>query len=82
MLTLCLQEAPKTKADQQDGFAGRSMPGTSGRKYTEEGFPIYTEEELGLNNKGGDGPDCPFDVSSSVFSCCFVSKTLQCDCCH
>ncbi len=63
----------KTKQDakapasggKDDGFAGRSLPG-GGRKYTEEGFPIYTEDELGLNKKGGDTPDCPFDCQ-----CCF-----------
>jgi hypothetical protein len=50
------------------------MPGSSGRKYTEEGFPIYTEEELGLNNKGGDGPDCPFDVTTFLFSFEFLKR--------
>lgn len=37
------------------------------RRYTEDGIPIYTEEELGLNNpKAGTTPLCPFD----------------CDCCY
>lgn len=38
-----------------------------GRKFTDDGLPIYTEEELGMNNpKAGTTPLCPFD----------------CDCCH
>ena len=36
------------------------------RKRTEEGYRIYTEEELGLNKKGGDTDLCPFDCD-----CCF-----------
>ena len=36
------------------------------RKKTEEGFNIYSEEELGLNKKGGDTDLCPFDCD-----CCF-----------
>ncbi|CCA74978.1 hypothetical protein PIIN_08958 [Serendipita indica DSM 11827] len=40
--------------------------GGSGRKRTEEGFLIYTEEELGLNKEGGDTPLCPFDCE-----CCY-----------
>jgi hypothetical protein len=60
------KETPKAAPkDVNDGFGGRSMAG-SGRKYTEEGFPIYTEEELGLNGKGGDTPDCPFDCKCCV----------------
>ena len=35
------------------------------RRYTEDGYRIYTMEELGLG-EGGDGPDCPFDCN-----CCF-----------
>ncbi|ELP85337.1 hypothetical protein EIN_085890 [Entamoeba invadens IP1] len=37
-------------------------------KYTDDGFRIYSLEELGLdkNKKGGNTPLCPFD----------------CDCCH
>jgi len=40
--------------------------GAGGRKRTEEGFPIYTEEELGMNKESGDTALCPFD----------------CDCCY
>uniref|UniRef100_A0A0G4HK08 DUF1764 domain-containing protein n=1 Tax=Chromera velia CCMP2878 TaxID=1169474 RepID=A0A0G4HK08_9ALVE len=38
---------------------------TKERKYTEEGYPIYTEEELKIG-QGGGTPDCPFDCW-----CCF-----------
>jgi hypothetical protein len=37
-----------------------------GRKRTEEGYAIYTEEELRLGGKGGDTDLCPFDCD-----CCF-----------
>lgn len=36
------------------------------RRYTEDGLPIYTTEELGLSEKGGDSDLCPFDCQ-----CCF-----------
>jgi hypothetical protein len=42
-------------------------PQSAKRRYTEEGLPIYTEEELQMNHpKAGTTPLCPFD----------------CDCCH
>lgn len=39
---------------------------TKERKVTEDGFKIYTEEELKLNGKGGGTDLCPFDCD-----CCF-----------
>jgi hypothetical protein len=36
------------------------------RRKTSDGYKIYTEEELGLNIKSKNGPDCPFDCN-----CCF-----------
>ena len=33
---------------------------------TEEGYVIYTEDELGFGKKGGDTDLCPFDCD-----CCF-----------
>ena len=36
------------------------------RKRTEEGYRIYTEEELGFGKKGGGTALCPFDCQ-----CCF-----------
>ena len=46
----------------------QDIPESSTRKFTEEGFPIYTMDELGLNTNplAGTTPLCPFD----------------CDCCH
>lgn len=35
------------------------------RRYTEDGFPIYTLDELKIG-RGGDTDDCPFDCN-----CCF-----------
>jgi len=35
-------------------------------KITEEGWRVYKEDELGINNQGGDTELCPFDCS-----CCF-----------
>lgn len=39
---------------------------SSQRARTEEGFLIYTEEELRISGEGGDTPLCPFDCD-----CCF-----------
>jgi hypothetical protein len=36
------------------------------RKRTDEGFRIFSEDELGLNKKGGFTDMCPFDCE-----CCF-----------
>ena len=37
------------------------------RKKTEEGYPIYTEDELGIDmSRGGDTELCPFDCK-----CCY-----------
>jgi len=36
------------------------------RAKTEEGYNVYSEEELGLNKQGGDSALCPFDCT-----CCY-----------
>jgi hypothetical protein len=55
---------PKVEGSKDDIF-GESTG--KARKRTDEGYQIYSEEELGLGNKGGgDTPLCPFD----------------CDCCY
>jgi len=54
---------PKVEGSKDDIFgetAGKA------RKRTEEGFTIYSEEELGLGKKGGNTDLCPFDCD-----CCF-----------
>jgi hypothetical protein len=43
----------------------REQENNKGRKMTEDGFKVYTEEELGIG-KGGDTEDCPFDCK-----CCY-----------
>eukprot|EP00299_Pterocystis_sp_00344_P006190 c17976_g1_i1.p1 GENE.c17976_g1_i1~~c17976_g1_i1.p1 ORF type:complete len:104 (+),score=22.12 c17976_g1_i1:36-347(+) len=60
------QKASKQKLDDhnQDGFFDSRGDGGK-RKRTEEGYPIYTEEELRIG-QGGDTPLCPFDCD-----CCF-----------
>mmetsp|Transcript_2461 Transcript_2461/g.6338 ORF Transcript_2461/g.6338 Transcript_2461/m.6338 type:complete len:154 (+) Transcript_2461:42-503(+) len=54
---------PKIEGSKDDLFGEDAK---QARKRTEEGYAIYTEEELGLLRKGGDTPDCPFDCA-----CCF-----------
>ncbi|EJW02402.1 hypothetical protein EDEG_03171 [Edhazardia aedis USNM 41457] len=49
-------------SDEDFSLRGKEMP----RKYTEDGFPIYSLKELGLGNSQGETELCPFD----------------CDCCH
>jgi hypothetical protein len=45
---------------------GRSKGrGASGRRTTEEGYPIYAEEEI-VSHTGGSTSKCPFDCE-----CCF-----------
>ena len=57
------EKAPKGSAADP---LGKGQVDVKVRKRTEEGWPIYTEEELKLGNEGGDTADCPFDCQ-----CCF-----------
>lgn len=54
---------PKIEGSKDDIFGGESG---KGRKRTEEGYVIYTEDELKLGTGGGDTELCPFDCD-----CCF-----------
>lgn len=54
---------PKVEGSKDDIFGAAAG---KGRKKTEEGFAIYTEDELGFGKKGGDTDLCPFDCD-----CCF-----------
>lgn len=54
---------PKVEGSKDDIFGETSG---KARKKTEEGFAIYTEDELGMGKKGGDTDKCPFDCD-----CCF-----------
>jgi hypothetical protein len=62
------QESLKERGSASDplGLGAGSTGGGKKRRFTEEGWPIYSEEELKLNSKGGDTKDCPFDCD-----CCF-----------
>ncbi|KCV71890.1 hypothetical protein H696_01299 [Fonticula alba] len=64
-----LKKATGSKTDKtgpdDDGFADSRGSRQQGRSFTEDGYPIYTPDELGLG-KGGDTEDCPIDCD-----CCF-----------
>ncbi|TIB78304.1 sulphite reductase hemo protein, beta subunit [Wallemia mellicola] len=58
----------KQKANEEDDFA--DSRGTSGRKKTEDGYSVYTFDELKMNDDiGGDTPLCPFDCD-----CCSIGS--------
>ena len=60
-------KAPPKRGSADDLFGtGAVNTRTTARKVTEEGWPVYTVEEIGLANTGGDTKDCPFDCS-----CCY-----------
>lgn len=55
---------PKVEGSKDDLFGAEVG---KRRNRTEDGFAIYTEEELGLGRRGGGDTDlCPFDCD-----CCF-----------
>ena len=57
----------KKKNSKEDEERRFTDPPSKSRKKTEDGFSIYTEDELGFNNSSGGGtPLCPFDCD-----CCF-----------
>ncbi|KAJ6957527.1 hypothetical protein NC653_039477 [Populus alba x Populus x berolinensis] len=59
-----MKKKKKSKEDEERRFTD---PPSKSRKKTEDGFSVYTEEELGFNNSSGGGtPLCPFDCD-----CCF-----------
>ncbi|KAF8512915.1 hypothetical protein JB92DRAFT_2722274 [Gautieria morchelliformis] len=54
----------KRKTANREGFERFcDSRGTAPRKKTEEGFSIYKEDELGIGDRGGDTPLCPFDCA-------------------
>ncbi|GIL42361.1 hypothetical protein Vafri_357 [Volvox africanus] len=61
--TAVTAKRPRIEGSKDDIFGEATG---KGRKRTEEGFAIYTEDELGLGKKGGDTDLCPFDCD-----CCF-----------
>jgi hypothetical protein len=48
-----------------DPFGLTPAQSSNSLDFTEEGWKVYTPEELNIG-KGGDTPDCPFDCN-----CCF-----------
>lgn len=55
----------KTKVDgSKDDIFGQETK--TNRKKTEEGYAIYTEDELNMGKQGGNTDLCPFDCD-----CCF-----------
>lgn len=56
----------KSAGVDSDDERFRDSRGTGPRRRTEEGYAIYKEDELGINDEGGDTPLCPFDCD-----CCF-----------
>jgi hypothetical protein len=58
--------APKGSASDPLGKGDNDNLNSGKRRYTEEGWPIYKEDELKLGNAGGDTALCPFDCE-----CCF-----------
>lgn len=54
-----------------------SRGSSSTRKRTEEGYKIYTAQELGLSNNGGDTIHCPFDCQCCTYPPPFVSLSLS-----
>ncbi|CAE6436718.1 unnamed protein product [Rhizoctonia solani] len=60
------KQGKKSAVVDSDDERFRDSRGTGPRRKTEEGFFIYKEDELGINDEGGDTPLCPFDCD-----CCF-----------
>lgn len=57
---------PETKkAEKAEKPKKERQPKEKGARFTEEGFRIYSTEELNIG-KGGDTADCPIDCN-----CCF-----------
>ncbi|KZV92844.1 DUF1764-domain-containing protein [Exidia glandulosa HHB12029] len=52
-------KAKKSVKEDEDRF--KDSRGTGPRKRTEEGWAVYKEDELGIQDEGGDTPLCPFD---------------------
>eukprot|EP01128_Nolandella_sp_AFSM9_P004561 TRINITY_DN2062_c0_g1_i1.p1 TRINITY_DN2062_c0_g1~~TRINITY_DN2062_c0_g1_i1.p1 ORF type:complete len:136 (+),score=45.22 TRINITY_DN2062_c0_g1_i1:479-886(+) len=59
------REKKKELRQKDDDFWGDSRGNNSSSRYTEEGYPIFTKEQLKIG-EGGDTDLCPFDCK-----CCF-----------
>ncbi|PWN29915.1 DUF1764-domain-containing protein [Jaminaea rosea] len=69
----------KSKEDAELAAFTSSRGLDDGRARTEEGYRIYSAEELGLNNDGGGTPLCPFDCN-----CCglLTKENVKREECH
>lgn len=63
--TSCLGNCRPRNAEHSPG-SKLAAAHASPRRRTEEGYAVYSEEELGLLKKGGNTDLCPFDCD-----CCF-----------
>jgi len=61
-----VDKPPAVSRADKDIDKFKDSRGTGPRRKTEEGWSIYKEDELGINDVGGDTPLCPFDCE-----CCF-----------
>lgn len=59
-------KSAEKKTDHEMEGKFQDSRGSESRRKTEEGWAIYKEDELGIHDKGGDTPLCPFDCD-----CCF-----------
>jgi hypothetical protein len=59
-----VKEAKQEKTCEDDSFFD-SRGKLKATRFTDDGFPIFTAEQLNIG-KGGDTPDCPFDCK-----CCY-----------
>ncbi|ESK98341.1 hypothetical protein Moror_91 [Moniliophthora roreri MCA 2997] len=64
-------KSDKLDAVREDEEKFKDSRGTGPRRKTEEGWSIYKEDELGINDQGGDTPLCPFDCQ-----CCTCHALL------
>lgn len=66
-ITAAPKKKPEKKSAAQPKPKSRPVNSSVGRRTTEEGFKIYTEEELGLQGEAaGTTADCPFDCDCCV----------------
>ena len=73
------KKTKKKKKDKGSNDSKFAEPPSWPRKRTNDGFTVYTEEELGIDKSdAGCTPLCPFDCS-----CCFwgyMQKSVGCSC--
>ena len=63
--TMKKSQTKKSPHQDDDGFGDTRGLLKQRRPTTEEGYPIYSVEDMKIG-RGGDTPDCPFDCD-----CCF-----------